>query len=242
MSRSLMLLRFSLGQLLAGRRLVLIALLVALPLVVPAMFAAGADIDPATFTLELFRQLVLPVLLPVVTLTFATSSLGSELRDGTVTNLLLKPIPRAAVLGAKYLAAVVSSLVVLLPAEAAGHVIVAGGLGSTDLLAGMLLATTVGALAYCALGVLLSLLMARALLVGLAYALLWEGAVVSVAPSAASLSIRGYTEGVLAAVLGGGGPELTTRLGPVSATVLAAVVTLAALVLAVRRLERMDIP
>jgi ABC-2 type transport system permease protein len=242
MNRSLVLLRFSLGQLLAGRRLVLIALLVALPLVVPAVFAAGADIDPATFTLELFRQLVLPVLLPVVTLTFATSSLGSELRDGTVTNLLLKPIPRAAVLGAKYLAAVVSSLVVLLPAEAVGHVIVAGGLGSTDLLAGMLLATTVGALAYCALGVLLSLLMARALLVGLAYALLWEGAVVSVAPSAASLSIRGYTEGVLAAVLGGGGPELTTRLGPVSATVLAAVVTLAALVLAVRRLERMDIP
>ena len=242
MSRSLVLLRFSLGQLLAGRRLLLIALLVALPLVVPAVFARGADIDPASFTLELFRQLVLPVLLPVVTLTFATSSLGSELRDGTVTNLLLKPIPRAAVLGAKYLAAVVSSLVVLLPAEAAGHLIVAGGLGSTDLLAGMLLATVVGALAYCALGMLLSLLMARALLVGLAYALLWEGAVVSVAPSAASLSIRGYTEGVLAAVLGGGGPELTTRLGPVSATVLAAVVTLAALVLAVRRLERMDIP
>ena len=242
MNRSLVLLRFSLGQLLAGRRLLLIALLVALPLVVPAVFAAGADIDPATFTLELFRQLVLPVLLPVVTLTFATSSLGSELRDGTVTNLLLKPIPRAAVLGAKYLAAVVSSLAVLLPAEAAGHVVAAGGLGSTDLLAGMLLATTVGALAYCALGVLLSLLMARALLVGLAYALLWEGAVVSVAPSAASLSIRGYTEGVLAAVLSGGGPELTTRLGPVSATVLAAVVTLAALALAVRRLERMDIP
>jgi ABC-2 type transport system permease protein len=121
-------------------------------------------------------------------------------------------------------------------------VVAAGGLGSTDLLGGMLLATVVGTLAYCALGVLLSLLMARALLVGLAYALLWEGAVVSVAPSASSLSIRGYTEGVLAAVLRGGGPDLTTRLGPVSATVLATVVTLAALVLAVRRLERMDIP
>jgi ABC-2 type transport system permease protein len=242
MSRTVRLLTFSLGQLLAGRRLVIITLLVALPLVLPAVFAAGADVEPATFTLELFRQLVLPVLLPVVALTFATSSLGSELRDGTVTNLLLKPIPRPAVLGAKYLAAVVSSLVVLLPAETVGHVVAAGGLGSTDLLAGMLLATVVGTLAYCALGLLLSLLMARALLVGLAYALLWEGAVVSVAPSAASLSIRGYTEGVLAAILRGGGLGLETRLGPVSATVLAAVVTLAALVLAARRLERMDIP
>jgi ABC-2 type transport system permease protein len=241
-NRALVLLRFSLGQLLAGRRVLVIVLLVALPLVLPALFAAGADVDPAVFTLDLFRQLVLPVLLPVVSLTFATSSLGSELRDGTVTNLILKPIPRPAVLGAKYLAAVLATLVVLLPAETVGHVVAAGGLGSTDLLAGMLLATVVGTLAYCALGMLLSLLMARALLVGLAYALLWEGAVVGVAPSASSLSIRGYTEGVLAAVLRGGGLELTTRLGPVSATVLAAIVTLAALVLSVRRLERMDIP
>jgi ABC-2 type transport system permease protein len=232
-NRALVLLRFSLGQLLAGRRLLVMVLLVALPLVLPALFAAGADVDPAVFTLDLFRQLVLPVLLPVVSLTFATASLGSELRDGTVTNLILKPIPRPAVLGAKYLAAVLATLVVLLPAETVGHVVAAGGLGSTDLL---------GTLAYCALGMLLSLLMARALLVGLAYALLWEGAVVGVAPSASSLSIRGYTEGVLAAVLRGGGLELTTRLGPVSATVLAAIVTLAALVLSVRRLERMDIP
>jgi ABC-2 type transport system permease protein len=242
MRKPVRLLRFSLGQLLAGRRLLVILLLVALALVLPAVFAAGADVDPATFTLDLFRQLVLPVLLPVVGLTFATSSLGAELRDGTITNLLLKPIPRPAVLGAKYLAAVLATLLVLLPAQAVGHLVAAGGLGSTDLLAGLLLATVVGTLAYCALGVLLSLLMARALLVGLAYALLWEGAVVSVAPSASSLSIRGYTEGVLAAVLRGGGLDLTTRLGPVSATVLAAIVTLAALLLSVRRLERMDIP
>jgi ABC-2 type transport system permease protein len=236
------LLRFSLGQLLAGRRLLVVGLLVAVALVLPAVFAAGADVDPATFTLELFRQLVLPVLLPVVALSFSTSSLGAELRDGTITNLVLKPIPRPVLLGAKYLAAVLATLVVLLPAEAAGHLIAAGGLGSTDLLAGIALATVVGTLAYCALGLLLSLLIARALLVGLAYALLWEGAVVSVAPSASSLSIRGYTEGVLAAVLRGGGLDFTVRLGPVSATVLAAVVTLAALVLAVRRLEQMDIP
>jgi ABC-2 type transport system permease protein len=237
-----MLLRFSLGQLLAGRRLLVVAPLVMLPLLLLAVFAAGADVDAATFTVDMFRQVVVPLLLPVVSLTFSTSALGTELRDGTITNVLLKPLRRAAILGAKYLAAVLATLVLLLPAEVAAHLIVAGGLGSTDLLAGLVLASVVGTLAYCALGVLLSLLMARALLVGLAYALLWEGAVVSVAPSASSLSIRGYTEGVLAAVLRGGGLDLTTRLGPVSATVLATVVTLAALVLAVRRLERMDIP
>jgi len=115
MSKSWRLLRFSLGQLLAGRRLIIVVLLVALPLVLPAVFAAGANVDPATFTLDLFRQLVLPVLLPVVALTFSTSSLGSELRDGTVTNLILKPIPRPAVLGAKYLAAVLAAFICAAP-------------------------------------------------------------------------------------------------------------------------------
>src|SRR4029453_2840277 len=91
MSKSVTLLRFSLGQLLAGRRLVIIALLVALPLVLPAVFAAGADGDPAPFTPALFPHPLLPVLLPVVALTFSTSALGSELREGTATNLLLKP-------------------------------------------------------------------------------------------------------------------------------------------------------
>ena len=234
------LLRFSLGQLLAGRRLLIVPL-VALPLVVPAVFAAGADTDPTTFMLDLFRQFVLPVLLPVVSLVFSTSAFGAELRDGTITNILLKPLPRPAILGAKYLAAVLATLLVLLPATVAAHLIVAGGPGSTDLLVGMVLASLVGALAYCALGLLLSLMMARAVLVGLVYALLWEGAVVSVAPSASSLSIRGYTEGVLAAVLSGSGVDFTVRLGPVSSSVLAAVVTLAALGLAVLRLERMDV-
>jgi ABC-2 type transport system permease protein len=234
------LLRFSLGQLLAGRRLLIVPL-VALPLVVPAVFAAGADTDPTTFMLDLFRQFVLPVLLPVVSLVFSTSAFGAELRDGTITNILLKPLPRPAILGAKYLAAVLATLLVLVPATVAAHLIVAGGPGSTDLLVGMVLASLVGALAYCALGLLLSLMMARAVLVGLVYALLWEGAVVSVAPSASSLSIRGYTEGVLAAVLSGSGVDFTVRLGPVSSSVLAAVVTLAALGLAELWLERIDI-
>jgi ABC-2 type transport system permease protein len=205
------------------------------------VFAAGADTDPTTFMLDLFRQFVLPVLLPVVSLVLSTSAFGAELRDGTATNILLKPLPRPAILGAKYLAAVLATLLVLLPATVAAHLIVAGGLGSTDLLVGMVLAGLVGALAYCALGLLLSLMMARAVLVGLVYALLWEGAVVSVAPSASSLSIRGYTEGVLAAVLSGSGVDITVRLGPVSSSVLAAVVTVAALGLADLWLERMDI-
>ncbi len=146
-------------------------------------------------------------------------------------------------LGAEYLAAVLATLLVLLPAEVVAQLLAARGLGSGVLLEGMLVATVVGTLAYSAIGLLLSLLLSRALLVGLAYALLWEGAVVGVAPSASSMSVRGYVEGVLAAILdSGGGPELTTRLGPASATILSLVVTAVALTLARGRLARMDVP
>jgi len=217
--------------------------LVALPLWLPSLLAPASGQDPTTFSFDLFRHLVVPVLLPVVSFTFSTAALGNELRRGTIANLLLKPIPRWSVLGAEYLAAVLATLLVLLPALVVAQLLAARGLGSGVLMEGTVVALIVGALAYSAIGLLLSLLLSRALLVGLAYALLWEGAVVGVAPSASSLSVRGYVQGVLAAILdGGGGPELSTRLGPVSATILALVVTLLALALARGRLARMDLP
>ncbi len=214
-------------------------LLSAIPLLAPALlFAARGNTDPVDFSLGLFRNLVLPFLLPVVSLAFATAALGSEVRDGTATNLLLKPITRAAILAAEFAAAVLATLVVLLPLLVASQAIA----GTTSsLLVGTLAATTVGALAYSALGVALSLFIGRALAVGLVYVVLWEGALVSVAPSASSLAVRGYAEGVLAAITAHDGPVVATRLGPVSSIVLATVVTLLALALAARRLARMDI-
>ncbi len=241
MTRTLALLRFALGELLGGRRLPVVWALVALPLWLISLLVRGQD--PTTLSFDLFRNLVLPVLLPLVSFAFSTAALGNELRRGTITNLLLKPIPRWSVLGAEYAAAVLATLLVLLPTELIGQLLAARGVGSGVLIEATMVATVMGALAYAALGLALSLLLSRALLVGVAYALLWEGAVVGVAPSASSLSVRGYAEGVLASILDrGGGPVLDARLGPVSATVLALAVTVLALALARRRLGRMDMP
>lgn len=243
MSKAIALFRFTFGELLGGRmkRLAIVLLLVAGALLLPSLVASASDQSPAEFMRGLFESLTLPLLLPVVSLVFATAALGTELREGTITNLVLKPIPRASILAVEYLAALVATLAVLLPAEVAAQLLAAGGLGSGALLEGMLLATLVGAAAYCALGVALSLLASRALLIGLAYALIWEAAVVSVAPAAASMSVRGYATGVFDAIVRGSGLTLDARLGPVSSVVLALFVTLAALGLAVRRLTRMDL-
>jgi ABC-2 type transport system permease protein len=241
MTRTLALFRFSFGELLGGRfrRLLIVLLLVVVSLLLPAML--NTDADPSDFMLGLFSNVVLPIALPVVSLVFSTAALGAELRDGTITNLVLKPLSRASILLVEYLSALLATLVVLLPSLVAAQLLAANGLGLAALLKGMLLGTIVAAAAYCALGLALSLWASRALLIGLVYAVVWEGAVVGSAPAASSLSVRGYAEGVLDAILrGSGGPTLGARLGPVSATVLALVVTVAALALAIRRLTRMD--
>lgn len=235
------LLRFGLGQLLAGRRLLVALALVSIPLVIPAVAVAVSGTASAANSLGLMRQLALPVLLPVLSLVFATAAVGNEVRDGTIVNLVLKPIRRSTVLAAKYLAAVIATCLVLLPAEAVTIALTARGAGSSRLAAGALAASVLGAFAYTALGSLLGLVTSRALLIGLAYVLLWEGVVAGVAPSAAALSIRGYTEGLLSAMVTPVGLGFDTRLGPLAAVIGALVVAAAVMAVAARRLARMDL-
>src|SRR6266511_3656094 len=83
MSRSLVVLRFALGELLAGRRLPIVAALVALPLWLPSLLAPSSGQDPTSFGLDLFRKLVVPVLLPVVSFAVSTDALGNERLRGT---------------------------------------------------------------------------------------------------------------------------------------------------------------
>lgn len=241
MTRTLALFRFSFAELLGSRfrRLLVVLLLVVASLLLPALLTSNPD--PADFMLGLFSNVVLPIALPVVSFVFSTAALGTELRDGTITNLVLKPLSRAAILLVEYCSALLATLAVLLPGVVAAQLLAAHGVGSGALLQGMVLATILAAATYCALGVALSLWASRALLIGLVYAVVWEGAVVGAAPAASSLSVRGYAEGVLDALLrGSGGPTLGARLGPVSATVLALSVTVLALGVGVRRLRRMD--
>jgi ABC-2 type transport system permease protein len=235
------LVRFGLGQLLSGRRLLVALVLVWVPLVLPSVAVAASGTGSAAVGLDLIRQLALPVLLPILSLVFATAALGNEVRDGTIVNLVLKPIRRVTVLAAKYLAAVLATCAILLPAEAVALVVAAQRSATPRLAAGILLASVLGAIAYTALGSLLGLVTSRALLIGLAYVLLWEGVVAGAAPSAAALSVRGYTEALLAAIVDPEGLGFSARLGPLAALMGGLLVAAAAMALAARRLNRMDL-
>ena len=54
--------------------------------------------------IDLFRELIVPTLLPIVVLLPATAAFGNELEDGTLPYLLMKPVSRLRLVLGKYAA------------------------------------------------------------------------------------------------------------------------------------------
>jgi ABC-2 type transport system permease protein len=76
---------------------------------IPALFAAiyvarPWEVTPNEFAIDLFRELIVPTLLPIVVLLPATAAFGNELEDGTLPYLLMKPVSRLRLVLGKYAA------------------------------------------------------------------------------------------------------------------------------------------
>lgn len=224
--------------LLSRRRLLLLAAPAGLIVLVAALYRLAdpaADEVPA-FTGRLLADFGVGVLLPIVAVIVGTAAIGSEIEDGTIVYLLAKPIRRLTIVAVKLAVAWAACAVIVTPGIAIAGVVAAGG--ATDLAAAYVAAALVGALEYTAVFVALSLLTARALVVGLAYVVIWEGVVAGLFAGTRPLSIRQHALAVADALGGPGAVEAT--LGA-SGPVLAAIVVVLAFVVAVRRLERVEL-
>jgi ABC-2 type transport system permease protein len=223
----------TLRALLGRRRTVLLALLAALPVLVALLARiSGRTPDEAT----LFDAMVRTVL-PLVALVFGTSALGSELEDGTAVYILAKPIRRSQVILAK--AAVAGSLTGgLVVASTLASGILAGGTLATTL--GFAVAAAVAAFAYVALFLAASVFTGRALILGLIYTLVWEGALAGILEGTKQFSIREATLSLAAALAPtGSGIQGGLELG--GAVGLLVVVIAGGLALATWRLVRWEV-
>lgn len=225
----------TLRSLLDRRRFWLMVLLAAVPVLMAVMITVFAEevIGP-----QIFRQLIVRTVLPLVALVFGTAALGTELEDGTIVFLLTKPVRRARIVLAK--AAVAAGLTAALMAPAT---LLTGLVASTQeaQLASMTVAyavaVAVGGAAY-ALGFLaLSTFTTRALAIGLAYVLIWEGILSGLLEGTRVFSVREATLGLAAMLQGDAAGDATTIGGTTSVVVLAAVI-LGGLALATWRLSR----
>jgi ABC-2 type transport system permease protein len=155
--------------------------------------------EPVRAATNMINAFGLSLYAPVVTLVFASASLGDPAEDGTLVYFWLRPVPRWQIVAGTYLATltvalpmVLTSLVLAAVASGAGH----------GLVGGTLLSATLAVLAYGGIFTWLGLRVRRALVWGLAYILLWEGFVASAGKGASRLAVRAYTRSVLARATG----------------------------------------
>jgi ABC-2 type transport system permease protein len=181
------------GRLLAMGALGFIAVLLSI------LVRTSSPFDRADTAYRLVDAYGLSVLVPIVSLVFASAALGDPAEDGTLVYLWLKPVPRWQLAVAACGAALTISLpLAVLPVILASVVSGVGGrlvLGATS---GALLA----ACGYTAVFVGLGLRVRRALAWGLAYLLIWEQAVARVAKGASRLSISVTSRTVVARIAG----------------------------------------
>lgn len=226
----------TLRGLLSRRRALLMVLLAALPVLVGVIVRlAGGNRD----TPEILDNLVIRTVLPLVALIVGTAAIGSEIEDGTLAYLLVKPIARWRIALAKVVvAAGLTVTLVVPPIVAAGVLVTGAGPDALGVTFGFALATLAGAVAYAAGFTALGAVTSRALIAGLLYTLLWEGVLAGLLEGTRFLSVRQATLGLAAAWTGQdtGDRALAPALSAV-VIVLVAVGAFALTTLALRRFQ-----
>jgi ABC-2 type transport system permease protein len=236
----------SIRQLLGRRRVLVLLGLAAVPLIPAAINAASAnpwypwDADQA-----LLDNLLSAAILPLVTLTIATAAFGNELEDRTLGNLTLTPIGRGRIVLAKLAAALTVALPFVVGSATASVLLGYGGagfIGSGKAAVAAAVAFAVGVAVYSAVFLWLGLVTSHPLGFGLLYVFVWEGLFGSFVSGIRYLSIRQYTLGLVTTVDPSRflGTDLTV-VGTSTAIAGSAVVLGVFVLLAVRRLRRMDV-
>lgn len=181
----------TLRQQLGGRRIILLLLLGLLPAGVLGILLL--DESTAAGARQAFHEAPIVILffivLPVASLLFGAGALGDERRDGTLSFILLRPLPRSLLVAAKLLGAWVASFAVVGTGALVMSVLLGIRFGTWETLGPLLLAVALSSLAYVSVFLALGYLTTRAVLIGLVYVFVWESGMTSAIPSLASVSL-----------------------------------------------------
>jgi ABC-2 type transport system permease protein len=223
-----------------GGRTARLALVLSL---IPALFAAiyvarPWEVTPAEFLIDLFRELIVPTLLPIVVLLPATAAFGNELEDGTLPYLLMKPVSRLRLVLGKYAAVLLVTVPALLAGLVVTTLVASRGPDARDLeriLVAMAGASVAAAALLSAVFVLVSLVVPRSLLAGMIYIFAWESLLGRFLPGVRAISSREYALRVFDGLLA---DDFPTAL---SASLTMLVVAVVCLLLAVWRLRSIQV-
>ena len=228
--------RVTLRALVSRRRTLLLLLLAAVPILVALLVRANANgIEEVGPTLD---GLVVRMILPLIALVFGTAALGSELEDGTGVHLLTKPISRTTIVLAKVAVAGTLTALLVVPSTVVAAILMAEP--RTDLVGlvvSLALGVLVGSYVYAAIFAALSIITSRGLIIGLGYALIWEGLLAGLLPGTQVFSVREYVRGIAHAV----SPAVIDSLVGAAAVLYALIALVGALAIASYRLATYEV-
>jgi ABC-2 type transport system permease protein len=182
--------RVSLRQALGGKRLVALGLVGIVPTIV--MVVTANRLTPDAMIARFYDGpfgILFYLVMPITSMVIGAGAMGDERRDGTLSFLLLRPIPRWEIIGAKLVAA--WSAVVLVAGGSAVLAAVALGVRSgywTPVLP-ILIGISISGLGYTAVFLILGHITSRAVLIGLVYNFIWESGITGAAPALANVSL-----------------------------------------------------
>jgi ABC-2 type transport system permease protein len=204
----------SVGEMLWSRRTVFMALAVAMPVVLAAVFRVldasgvpairinGARVGGPAIFASIVWLLYLRFLVPVLGAFYGTALIADEVEDRTITYLFSRPIRRGTVIAGKYLAYAVCSVLLVLASLMITFFLVmpieGGQIGrnfpflATDM--GLL---ALGLLVYGAVFALVGAWLKRPLVVGLVFAFGWEQLALLVPGSVRRLTVAYYLQALV---------------------------------------------
>lgn len=231
--------RLAFGSLLGSRRSWILIGLSALLFAVAGLtrWGSGADLGSSAGVMMNFG---LGTLVPVMCLLIGTGVIAPEIEDGSLVYILAKPLSRRTIAMSK----LVVSMGVALVFSVASIVIGAAIAGDRDwkLAIGLGTATALASIAYTAVFFAIAILTRNSIIIGLIYALLWEGVLAGYVPGVRAVSIRQWALAPAHEILKGD-PALhvVSEVGLVTGLVMLALTTIAAMVVAVQRLKSLSV-
>ncbi len=179
----------SVRQALPFRRTILLALIQLSPMAI-YLIATTNRTSAAAFEglIGVASAILFALTVPVVSIVIGSSALGVERRDQTLSFIALRPISRTALGATKMLAATTAAIGVNLVGVLGLGLVHTFRFGGAGLIVGLAVGVAITTSMYVSLTVPLGFLTDRAVIIAMAYLLVFENGVVSALPALATMS------------------------------------------------------
>ncbi|MFE0421297.1 ABC transporter permease [Streptomyces sp. NPDC058953] len=224
--------RLTYRAVLGRRRAAILFILPGLLLLIAAAVRGfhGADDQVAN---DLLAGFAIATMVPLIGVIAGTGAIGPEIDDGSIVYLLAKPVKRPTIILTKLIVAIAVTMAFsAIPTLIAGFILNGNG---QQIAIAYTVAALFGSIAYSALFLLIGTVSRNAVVIGLIYALVWEGVFGSLIEGAKTLSVQQWSLALAERIAADG--MVGSAVGLPAAIVLLTVATVAATWYAGQRLK-----